>query len=143
MMRWLLQEGPDAKKHKGRAHPIITFFLHYTIVTASAFFAHDVFAVAARTKFGNPDDKECGASSEMMRRWHIVGAFLAFYFFFYFLIRLGLQWRSKPYQLYSEFYQQTFMCSVTIFNSALGFHYDRPIISQSFCIAVGIDQLLW
>ena len=142
-MRWLLQEGPDAKKHKECTHPIITFVLHYIVVTASAFFAHDVFVFAIRTKLGNSDDRKCEPSLEMMRRWHIVGAFLALYFLSYFLIRLALKWKSRPYKFYSEFYEQTFMCSVTIFNSALGFYWNRPIVSQAFCIAVGLDQFLW
>jgi len=141
--RWLLQQGPDAKKHKGPAHPIITFVLHYIVVTVSAFFAHDVFVVWTLKYFGNSDDKECTVSPEMRRRRRIVGIFLASYFSFYFCIRLALQWKSKPYKLYSEFYQQTFMCSMTIFNSALSLYCDRPIVSHAFCILVGMDQLMW
>ena len=142
-LRWLLQEGPDAKKHKGRTHPIITFVLHYVVVTISAFVAHDGFLVWIPTKFGNSNDEECVVTSEMIRRRRHVGIFLALYFSFYFCIRLALQWTSKPYKLYSEFYQQTFMCSMTIFNSALSFYFNKPIVSQAFCIVVGMDQLLW
>lgn len=142
-MRWLLQEGPDAKKHKERAHPITTFVLHYVVVTSTTFFAHDALVDAASQRMGNNFSKECSSSSEMMKRRQIVGLFLAIYFWIYFCVRLTLQRKSKAYLFYCEFYQQTFMCSVTIINSALSFLFNRPIVSQAFCVAVGIDQLLW
>jgi hypothetical protein len=142
-MRWLLQGGPDAKKHKERTHPIVTFIVHYIVVTAAIFFAHDVLVDAVSPNLGNFDHKECVVSSEMIRRRQSVGRFLALYFSLYFCVRLALKWKSKPHLFYCEFYQQTFMCSLTIANSALSFYCNRPIISQAFCLAVGLDQLLW
>jgi hypothetical protein len=142
-MRWLLQEGPDAKKHKERTHPIVTFIVHYVVVTGAIFFAHDALVDAVSPNSGNSDQKECVVSSEMIRRRKCVGIFLAFYFFLYFCVRLTLKLKSKPHLFYCEFYQQTFMCSVTIANSALSFYCNRPIISQAFCLAVGLDQILW
>lgn len=140
-MRWLLQGGPDAIKHKERIHPIVTFFFHYVVVAAGMRIAHDAIVDAV---YGNYDTGKCETSSETLgRRRFFVARFLAIYFLAYFCIRLALRWREKPYKFYSEFYGQTFLCSVTIFNSALGFHCNRPIIAQAFCVAVGIDQLLW
>lgn len=142
-MRWFLQGGPDAKKHKERTHPIVTFIFHYVAVTAVIFFAHDALVDAVSPYLGNSDRKECVVSSDMIRRRQIVGRFLAIYFSLYFCVRLALQRKSKPYLFYAEFYQQTFMCSVTVANSAFGFYCNRPIVAQAFCVAVGIDQLLW
>ena len=141
-MRWLLQEGPDAKKHKGRTHPIITFVIHYIVVIATTFFAHDVLVDALAPNLREPNH-ECHDSTETIRRRQNVGRFLATYFCLYFCARLFHQWKSNPHLMYSEFYGQTFMCSVTIASSAISFCYNKPIVSQAFCIAVGIDQLLW
>lgn len=143
VIQWFLQEGPDATKHKEWSHPIVTFIVHYIVVIASTFFAHDMFVDVVSSNLQNYDMKECAVSSEMIGRRKVVGRFLAMYFLFYFFVRLALQWKSKPHLVHSEFYQQTFMCSVTIANSAISFYYNRPIISQAFCVVVGIDQLLW
>ena len=141
-MRWLLQEGPGAKKHKEWTHPIITFVIHYSVVLTTTFFAHDILVDAAAQYLPNTRE-ECSVSSEMIRRRQIVGPFLALYFWLYFCVRLWLKWNSKSEFLYAVFYEQTFMCSVTIAGSAISFCCNRPLVSQAFCIAVGIDQLLW
>ena len=140
---WLLQEGPNARKHKEWIHPIVTFVLHYVVVTTTMMIVHDALVDAVSRNFENNDENECTVSPEMIRRRQIVACFLAIYFSLYFCVRLALRWKDNPYLFYSEFYQQTFMCSVTIANCSLSFSYNRPIIAQSFCIAVGIDQLLW
>lgn len=69
-----------------------------------------------------------------------VGVFLLVYFAFYFGVRLALHWNAH---FYVEFYKQTFLCSVTIFMTGIGLVFDRPILAQAFCVAVGFDQLLW
>ena len=138
-IQWLLQEGPDGKKHKERAHPILTFIIHYALVVSTTFYAHDVLVQTASQNL----EEACNVSSELIRRRQLVGPFLGLYFLMYFIVRLALQWNSKPYLFYATFYEQTFLCSVTIACSALSFIFHRPLISQAFCITVGIDQLLW
>ena len=138
-MRWLIQEGPDAKKHKEWAHPVVTFVIHYALVISATFYAHDVIVDWASRNL----KEECDVPSERIQRRQLVGQFLGLYFLMYFAIRLALQWNSKPYLFNVVFYEQTFMCSATIVSSALGFCFHRPLISQAFCITVGIDQLLW
>ncbi len=138
-MRWLIQEGPDAKKHKERAHPVAIFVIHYTLVISTTFYAHDVIANWASRNL----EEDCTIPSELAQRRRLVGPFLGVYILTVFAMRLALQWNSKPYLFNVVFYEQTFMCSVTIVSSALGFCFHRPLISQAFCITVGIDQLLW
>lgn len=138
-MRWLLQEGPDGKKHKERAHPILTFLIHYTLVVSTTFYAHDILVQIVSQEL----DEACTVSPELIRRRQLVGPFLGLYFLMYFVVRLVLQWKSKPYLFNAVFYEQTFMCSVTVACSALSFYFNRPLVSQAFCITVGIDQLLW
>lgn len=138
-MRWLLQEGPDAKKHKQRAHPVVTFVIHYTVLITTTFYAHDVLVERASRSL----QEDCTISEELLKRRQWVGPVLGLYFCMYFAIRLALQWNSKPYLFNVVFYESTFMCSATIVCSALSFCFHRPLISQAFCITVGIDQLLW
>jgi len=140
---WLLQEGPNARKHKEWIHPIVTFVVHYAVVTTSMIFVHDALVDAVSKQNGNTDEKECIVSPELIRRRQIVARFLAMYFLLYFCVRLALRWKDQRYLFYSEFYQSTFMCSVTIVNASFSFFYNRPIVAQAFCIAIGIDQLLW
>lgn len=140
---WLLQEGPDAKKHKGWMHPVFTFIVHYSVVATAVPLAHDNLIGAVSNKFGAFDGIECTASREMIQRRKAAAGFFAVYYLVYFCARLAIKWKEKPHLLYSEFYGQTFMCSVTIAMSVLSFYTNRPLIAQAFCVAVGIDQLLW
>lgn len=133
-IRWLQEAGPKAPKHRGTFHPLATFVLHYAVVAVVTVSAHDWLTLTYSSK-GLPlsgTDKE---------RQQSVGIFFSIYFLVYFSCRLALRWKDHEY--YIEFYKQTFLCSVTIFHAAVGFYTNRPILAQSFCVAVGIDQILW
>ena len=45
--------------------------------------------------------------------------------------------------LYVVFYEFQFLCNVTLIISSLSLWTNRPIVATGFCVAVGIDQLLW
>jgi len=135
VIRWLREEGPKASKHRGKWHPLTTFVLHYGIVTAVTMSVHDWWLSMQDIPllpFCTGDDAG---------RQQSVGIFLGIYFLVFFICRLILRWKDPDY--YIEFYKQTFLCSVTIFQGAIGFYTNRPILAQSFCVAVGIDQILW
>jgi len=136
---WLLQEGPDAMKHKEGIHPIVTFLFHYGVVGTAVPFAHDILI----DTFSKADGLKCIISLEMNRRRQYTARFLATYFILYFCVRLARRRKGKSYLFYSEFYSITFNCSVTIVMSALSFYSNRPIVAQAFCIAVGMDHLMW
>mmetsp|Transcript_26315 Transcript_26315/g.72307 ORF Transcript_26315/g.72307 Transcript_26315/m.72307 type:complete len:138 (-) Transcript_26315:2123-2536(-) len=136
---WLLQEGPTATKHRGWKHPIVTFLLHYAIVGTTIPFVHDVLVDA----LPDTNDLDCSLSPEATARRQNVAIFFGMYFVLYFCVRLALRRKEKAFRFYSEFYGITFLCSVTIFMSALSFYINRPIIAQAFCMAVGIDQFMW
>lgn len=129
---WLIQEGPSSRKHKGKEHPIATFVVHYLITILFTMLP------IASTDHYNPMLKS---------RQKTIACFLASYFCVCFMVRIALKWKWRTakysYKLYSEFYQLTFLCSVTIINVAVGFYYDRPIVSQAYLLSVGIDQFLW
>ncbi|KAL3931516.1 MAG: hypothetical protein SGARI_004188 [Bacillariaceae sp.] len=143
-MPWLAHGGSGSEKHRGWKHPIATFVVHYSVVTATAILVHDNLM-----RHAVPNDTDyrlqCSTSSNtLVKRQQRVASFLAGYFCLYFSWRLALQWKAPSrYLLFAEFYRQTFLCSGTIFNAALGFYTGRPLIAEAFCIAVGIDQLLW
>ena len=136
MISWLLQGGPQDAKHRGKIHPVVTFCLHYAIVACVSFTAHD-WMVTREISNTNPASTFCAVPP--MRK--SIGVFFGFYFVLFFASRLALRWRQDIF--YVEFYRQTFLCSVTIFHVALGLYTGRIVLAQSFCVAVGIDQLLW
>jgi hypothetical protein len=141
MFSWLAQEGPHAEKHWQWQHPITTFLVHYGIAAGIMIMAHDALG-AKNTDLHN--NSECPVNLKaLQQRQKLVAVFLSSYFCLYFSCRLILQWRNNKSLLFVECYRQTFLCSVTIFNAALGFYIGRPVIAEAFCIAVGIDQLLW
>lgn len=140
---WLAHEGPYSLKHQGWRHPIATFVVHYFVVALTTIWIHDMLL---RMVFSHGHDNvQCSAfSAILMERQQPVASFLAGYFCLYFAWRLALPRQAQnTYLLYPEFYRQTFLCSVTIFNASLCFYIGRPLIAEAFCIAVGIDQLLW
>lgn len=144
---WLSQEGPRAKKHRGPGHPLAVFFLHYLVVAISTVVLHDA-AVRPRTAneaaaaTAEPPES-CPTLPHVAGRQRAVSSFLAAYIVLYLALRLALALRAAPSRLYCEFYRQTFLCSGTIANAALAFASGRTAIAQAFCLAVGIDQLLW
>jgi hypothetical protein len=136
MLAWLLQAGPKAAKHRGKSHPLVTFCLHYAMVALITVSAHDWIIATARPE---PSASTAACSAPLHREY--VGFFLGIYFVLYFGCRLALHWHQEDF--FIEFYKQTFLCSVTIFCTALGLYTNRPILAESFCIAVGIDQFSW
>ena len=129
MLRWLVQGGPNALKHRGKHHPIVTFVCHYSIVALVTISTHDW--LLAR------DNTACVSNAKQQT----VGVFFGIYFLLFFACRLALRWHHQDF--FVEFYKQTFLCSVTIFHAALGLYTGRSLLAQSFCVAVGIDQILW
>ena len=142
-MTWLAHQGPNGAKHKGWRHPLATFLIHYSVVACTTIFFHDLLVGMAVSHSG--DNMQCSTlNTELGERQLRVSSFLAIYFGLYFAWRLALQWNERnTYLLFPEFYRQTFLCSGTIFNAALTFYTNRPLRAEAFCIAVGIDQLLW
>lgn len=136
-LRWLQKADPKASKHRGKYHPIAAFLVHYGVVSLVTISLHDWVVV----QFSSEEDMTEPCKNKVANRQHSVGLCLGVYFMLYFSCRLALRWYDPDY--YIEFYKQTFLCSVTIFHAALGFYANRPILAQSFCIAVGIDQILW
>lgn len=134
ILSWLLQGGPRAAKHRGKVHPVVTFLLHYAVVASVTVSAHDFLIM----QWPIPDESGSCISSS---RQSTVGVFFAVYFVAYFSCRLALRWHQPDF--YIQFYEQTFLCSVTIFHASLGLSTNRPILAASFCVAVGIDQILW
>ena len=114
--------------------------MHYSCVAISTVLVHDWMVDLYKTSYLSDDDGSCLLFPLHRRN---VGQFLALYFICYQSWRLALVRNEPPAALYCEFYRQTFLCSVTIFNAAVGLYSNRPIIATSFCVAVGIDQLLW
>jgi hypothetical protein len=146
-MSWLAQEGPKAPKHAGFLHPLATFVVHYACVAVGTILAHDVLVEAYKNYYyaeASVDD-ECSLVPSPTYRQNVAN-FLTIYYVCFLSWRLAIHRNNKsssPFDIYCEFYRQTFLCSVTLFNAAIGLYTDRPIIATAFCVAVGIDQLLW
>ena len=141
-MSWLSQGGPKARKHSSWEHPVVTFAIHYSSVAFGTILAHDWMIKQYKGSYPSDEDSLLCSPSPHYRQ--TVAQFLALYFIVFFASRLALHWNTTPQSaFYIEFYKQTFLCSVTIFNAAVGLALDRPIMATSFTVAVGIDQLLW
>jgi hypothetical protein len=136
-MSWLSQQGPKAKKHADWPHPVTTLFIHYSSVAISTILAHDWMVDQYKKKYPTDDSLFCSPSPLYRQN---VAQFLSIYFICVFAWRLAIHWNDF---VYCEFYKQTFLCSVTLFNAAIGLYSGRPIIATAFSVAVGIDQLLW
>lgn len=147
IIAWLFHGGPKDPKHRGRAHPLITFILHYGIVALVTTYFHDWMV----RRYPNFCEKGVCVvpTAAVDRRQYQVAIFFGLYGCCLLLSRLYLRWHNTCGRgrglddMFLEFYRQTFLCSVTIFHSALGLYTGRPILTQAFCVAVGIDQLLW
>jgi hypothetical protein len=137
-LRWLSAGAPTEKKHTTLLHPLTTFLLHYCLVSVTVVFAHDAL-IGVYTKNYDVSNTDCSKQHSTTNTAH----FLAVYFICFFAWRLFIHRNDPPFFLYCEFYKQTFLCSGTIFNAALAYYLDRPIIATAFCVAVGIDQVLW
>ena len=138
MLGWLLQGGPHDSKHRGKLHPVVTFFIHYGVVAWVSVAVHDWMVVARQPSTGNTATLTFCITPPIRQS---IGAFFGLYFIMFFSTRLALRWKQCDF--YVEFYRQTFLCSVTIFHVFLGLYTDRIVLAQSFCVAVGIDQILW
>jgi hypothetical protein len=141
LLSWLAHDGPQSAKHRGWRHPIVAFFIHYVLVASIMVVLHDI--MISSWENSNNEDSECSRNTDLRQRQNVVSVSLAVYFCLFFAWRLVLQHQMDKTLLFVEFYRQTFLCSVTIFCSSLAFYTGRPLIAQAFCIAVGIDQLLW
>jgi hypothetical protein len=141
LLSWLAHDGPQSEKHKGWRHPIAAFLVHYSVVASSMIAFHDAI-ISFWTNTNNENVLYC-KNIDLRQRQKSVAVSLAVYFCLFFAWRLVLQQKQQISLLFVEFYRQTFLCSVTIFCSSLAFHTGRPLIAEAFCIAVGIDQLLW
>ena len=137
LVGWLLQGGPHDSKHRGKLHPVVTFFLHYSVVAWISVLVHDWIVFTRQTS--NPTTLTSCIIPPIRKS---IGVFFGLYFVIFFTTRLALRWKQNDH-FYVEFYRQTFLCSVTIVHVALGLYTGRIILAQSFCVAVGIDQILW
>ncbi len=136
MLGWLVQGGPKAAKHRGKVHPMVTFFVHYIVVAWVTTYVHDWIVARSRSM------SDGGFTTCIFAPTHkSVGAFFGVYFLLFFSCRLVLRWHQHDF--YIEFYKQTFLCSVTTFHAAIGLYTGRLILAQAFCVAVGVDQILW
>jgi hypothetical protein len=147
LLSWLSQDGPQSEKHRGWRHPIVAFLVHYSVVAASMIAVHDAMISVWKNSNNNNNNSnnnnevsEC-RNTHLRQRQKTVATSLSVYFCLFFVWRLALLRRQK--MLFVEFYRQTFLCSVTIFCSSMAFFTGRSLIAEAFCIAVGIDQLLW
>eukprot|EP00934_Nitzschia_sp_Nitz4_P003352 Nitzschia sp. Nitz4//scaffold3_size479765//182901//183505//NITZ4_000075-RA/size479765-snap-gene-0.127-mRNA-1//1//CDS//3329550683//3342//frame0 len=128
---WLFSRGPADPKHQSKLHPLVVFLLHYSIVAVATVSSHDSFL---------PSPLDLGKNCTNPSRQFRVGIFMWVYFICFMACRFYLYWNQ---QFYIELYKQTFLCSLTVFHTALGLSTGRPVLAEAFCIAVGIDQLLW
>ena len=138
-LRWIQQEGPHADKHAGWAHPIAAFAVHYLVVAVIMLAAHDI------SLYGRPliSSSRYDIALPPHRLWtaHFLLAYSAWLLGC--RIWINATTKSKRTFRYAVFYEYTFLCNVTLFLSSLAIYARRPIIATSFCIAVGIDQILW
>jgi hypothetical protein len=141
MIHWLSQKGPEAKKHSSFYHPIATWLIHYTIVTAVTFLAHDWLMEYYRQNFPREQVLKCDQSTSLLRESTAI--FLGAYAVWTLGWRLWIRRKQAQFLQCSVFYESTALCSVTLTLSAFAFYLNRPIIATSFCTVVGFDQILW
>jgi len=132
MLGWLANEGSHAPKHKGWAHPVSTFVVHYTVVIGVLFTVHDWIL---RSPFATTTTEEC-VDKEYRRQ-------TARWVFLYYLIQQV--WRLATIETFKSacIYEATWLCNISLFVGSLSLWTGRNLIAQALCVAVGIDQLLW
>lgn len=139
MATWLsLQLGqrkdPRSRIHRGLLYPFMVCGVHYFISMTVSVLVHDQLT----HKF------DCDYST---RRKHWISYFFALYATWLFMWRLLFR---KPPRASGEpqprglvVYEYTWLCNVTLWQSAFALRTNRPALAMAYCIVVGIDQLLW
>ena len=132
LLVFLQQQGPHAQKHRGYQHPIVACALQYSIVTTLCFTIHDLYFAP---------DIGVSESSFQTGKSRCIAGFLLVYAIATFLWRLTC---SEPATFRNTtMYELCWLCNITLVHGALALMTQRPVLAQAYCIAVGIDQLLW
>jgi hypothetical protein len=157
LIEWLSQrEGHP--KHSQWMHPTVVFFVHYAVTTAITVVTHDWMldyynyydyhlgsnTVSTCNQQDHPEDWQQHSASSSISSIHVwerriwIAVWLICYTCAIFLRRLLVQPADN-----TVVYQYCWLCNVTLFQGALAFVTNRPIIAMAYCVTVGIDQLLW
>jgi hypothetical protein len=164
---WLSQREGDPK-HLQWTHPTVVFLVHYAVTTWITFVMHDwmldyyysYYYFHERSVHPDRYDDVGGDSNTCSTTcnqhddhpyWHHttssihlrerriwIAVWLISYTCAIFLRRLLVEPADN-----TVVYQYCWLCNVTLFQGALAFITNRPIIAMAYCVTIGIDQLLW
>lgn len=132
IVRYLSEDGADAPKHHGWTHPLVVCFLYYAIVIPTIVWMHDTLVDAYGVAV---ESAVCRPTQRSIVRW------LQLYPIWLLLWRIY----TLPQQQFANtmFYEYCWLCTLSLHGGWIGLVLQRPILGAAFCIAIGIDQLLW
>ena len=177
MIQYLSQGGPTHPKHGGGLlssstssssssstqstsypiHPIISFFIHYSIAIPCIFIIHDTCFQINTSHHQKIDyeEEEIILRSRQIR----IARFIAIYTFILFTTRFVSSFNAGRLRQHAVLYELTWLCNSTLvmgFITLGAFHNNtidsmnsnwlfrrRPLVAIACCIGVSIDQVLW
>jgi hypothetical protein len=148
-MDYLAESGSFAEKHRGLIHPLMTSVMHYGITLAVTWGTHD--ALLQQWKIFHTKDSDIlmtendagmpvKCSNNRNQQVKVAVALIIY-------ASASLAWRlSVPVvkeHRFSTLYEFCWLCNITLVQGALCLLTHRPLLAMSYCVTVGIDQLLW
>lgn len=170
MIQYLSQGGPTHPKHGGGLlsstsssssssstqstsypiHPLISFFIHYSIAIPCIFIIHDTCF-----QINTPHHQQIYyEEEEIILRQIRIAKFIAIYTFILFTTRCASSSHAGRLRQHAVLYELTWLCNSTLvlgFITLGAFHNSnnnwlfrrRPLVATACCIGVSIDQVLW
>ena len=133
IVSFLLQDGPNALKHKQWTHPLLACCLHYITTSTVIIGIHDWFFSSFYTYQSSRNHPKTNDS---------ISLFFLLYFIFLLLYRILINF-NDPITQKKCIYENMWLCNTTLLMGAYGLYTNRTIIVMGHVIAVSIDQVLW
>ena len=168
MIQYLSQGGPTHPKHGGGLlstsrypiHPILTFFIHYSIAIPCIFIIHDTCFQKINTPHHHQIDYKTEEEELILHSRQIrIARFIAIYTLILFTTRCASSFHAGRLRQHAVLYDLTWLCNSTLVMGFLtlgAFHNNRidsmnsnwlfkrrPLVATACCIGVSIDQVLW
>jgi len=140
---WLAHGHPMDSKHFGWLHPLSVAVVHYFLMFATILPLHDRLV---EYYYENDDaTKTCEVEPKLQTLRDAGTVFLWAYAAFVIVWRVFFRHEPghKSGPVWYMLYDYCWLCNVSLWMGGWALHTGRPILAQTLCITVGLDQISW
>jgi hypothetical protein len=130
----ILKYNCNTRNYQSWYHPTFVYIVHYALITLVTFMLHDILVGCryCHTQTSGFDNRY-----ESRQKWSAIGVGV------YAVLQMSFRlWQTKRLR-FCVLYEGVWLCNTTLVIGALALLFRKPVITASFCITIGIDQLLW